>query len=90
MPRRKKPATLNDTETQAILRDAERLHEAICRPLISPQGEQYRALSELNQAISAAVREITGRDPDWIGRSSSGPSGEPLSSNSDSLPSIRR
>jgi hypothetical protein len=74
VPRRKKQAKLNETDMQAFLREAERLHDVVCRPLISPHGEHYRVLRELNQAISIAVREITGHDPDWIGRSSSGPS----------------
>ncbi len=72
MVRRKKPDTLSETEMVAFLRDAERLHATICRPLISPQGDHYRALLDLNQAISTAVRAVTGLEPEWIGRSSSG------------------
>jgi hypothetical protein len=73
MVRRRKPTTLSEPETLAFLRDAEQLHATICRPLISPpQGEHYRALRDLNQAISAAVRTVTGQEPEWTGRSSSG------------------
>jgi hypothetical protein len=38
MPRRKKRDTLTPQEMHAFLQSAEQLNEAICRPLISPQG----------------------------------------------------
>ena len=48
------------------------LHEACCDPLVAPWGEHAHALTDVNQAICAAIR-ITGREAKWNSRSSTGP-----------------
>ena len=54
--------------------EAERLHEAICSPLVSPQGDHYKACLALNEAIARAIVEITGSESPWVYSSSSCPS----------------
>ena len=40
--------------------EAERLHEAICSPLVSPQGDHYKVCLAINEAIARAIVEMTG------------------------------
>jgi len=62
------------SEIERVMAEAERLHEAICSPLVSPQGDHYKACLALNEAIARAIVEITGSEPPWVYSSSSCPS----------------
>ena len=62
MVRRNKPKSLSEREIAAIIDSARTLHDAITRPLISPQCEHYRSLRRLNEALLLAVTEIHGTD----------------------------
>ena len=72
--RRKKPKQLSEREIAELLVEAERFHDAICRPMIDPYCDHYRALLKLNEALHSTVRVITGREPPWITRGSLDPS----------------
>ena len=68
--RRKKPKQLSEREVAELVVEAERFLGAICRPLIHPSCEHYRALSRLNEAVHQTVREISGKEPPWMTRGS--------------------
>ena len=70
---RKKRTELSEPEIAHFLGAATALHEACCVPLIAPWGDHGHTLTDLNQAICAAIRTITGREAEWISRSSTGP-----------------
>ena len=71
--RHKKRTELSESEIARFLDAATALHRACCDPLIAPWSDHGHALTDLNQAICAAIRTITGRDAEWIYRSSTGP-----------------
>ena len=71
--RRKKRTELSEPEIAHFIGAATALHEACCVPLIAPWGDHGHTLMDLNQAICAAIRTITGREAEWISRSSTGP-----------------
>jgi hypothetical protein len=71
----KKRTGLSESEIARFLHAATALHEACCAPLIAPWGDHGHTLTDLNQAICAAIRTITGREAEWGCRSSTGPAG---------------
>ena len=66
MVRRNKPKALSPTEMAAFLTAAEALHQSIVRPLISTQCDQYRSMRDLHEALLKTVKEITGKDAEFV------------------------
>jgi hypothetical protein len=66
MSRRKKITYLTQPEIERFMKAATELHRACCDPLISPQCEHSRALTELNAAIVTAIEAITGDNAPWM------------------------
>jgi hypothetical protein len=42
------------------------LHRACCAPVIAPNSDQARALTELNAAIVTAIEAVTGDIAPWM------------------------
>lgn len=66
MVRRNKPNQLSGPEVVRFLEAAGALHRSIVTPLISPQCDQYRSMQDLHQALLKAVKDITGKDAEFI------------------------
>jgi hypothetical protein len=66
MSRRKKLTYLAQSEIERFMKAATELHRACCDPLISPQCDHSRALTELNAAIVTAIEAVTGDKAPWM------------------------
>jgi hypothetical protein len=73
--RPKKRTELSESEIACFLEAATAPHKACCAPLIAPWGDHGHALTDVNQALCAAIRTITGKEAEWVRRSSTGPAG---------------
>lgn len=66
--RRKKPSTLSELGHQQMVEAA----RAFCRSLndlsgnVSATSADHRVISDLNQAVLVAVKEVTGRQAPWL------------------------
>ncbi|BCG73015.1 hypothetical protein MesoLj113a_41730 [Mesorhizobium sp. 113-1-2] len=45
---------------------AEALHKSIIKPFVSPHCEHYRATRVLHEALLKTVREVTGKEVEFI------------------------
>ncbi|QND59916.1 hypothetical protein [Mesorhizobium huakuii] len=52
---------------------AEALHKSIVKPLMSPHCDQYRATRVLHETLLKAVREVTGKEVEFIQWNTTGP-----------------
>lgn len=66
MARIKLSKQLSQAETELFLTEAERPHQSIVGPLISPSCEHFRALQNTHEVLLKAVKEITGKDAAFI------------------------
>ena len=66
MVRRNKPKQLSGPDLDRFLLAAEGLHRSIVGPLISPQCDDYRSLRALQDALLKTVKEITGKDAEFV------------------------
>ena len=73
--RRKKATILSQYELGRFLATAEALHRACVDPVLSPQCEQYRSLQRLHEVLLATIKEVSGRQAEWISHSSTGTAG---------------
>ncbi|MBZ9768155.1 MULTISPECIES: hypothetical protein [unclassified Mesorhizobium] len=73
MVRRNKPKQLSESKLRRFLAAAEALHLSITGPLISPHCDHYRATRGLHEALLRAVKEITGKDAEFIRWNTTGP-----------------
>jgi hypothetical protein len=66
MSRRKQLTYLTQPEIDRFMKTATELHRACCAPIISPQCDHSRALTELNAAIVTAIEALTGDKAPWM------------------------
>lgn len=66
MVRRNKARQLSRVEIQRFMEAAAAMHAAIVFPLISTQCPHYRAMGDLHEALLNAVKEITGKDAEFV------------------------
>ncbi|TIT82494.1 MAG: hypothetical protein E5W45_01685 [Mesorhizobium sp.] len=73
MVRRNKTKQLSGPELERFLQAAEGLHKSIVEPLISPQCDQFRSMQDLHEALLKTVREVTGKEVEFIRWNGTGP-----------------
>jgi hypothetical protein len=73
MARSKPSKQLSQAEIERFLVAAEALHKSIVKPLISPHCDHYRATRVLHEVLLKAVREITGKEVEFILWNTTGP-----------------
>ncbi len=73
MVRRNKPKQLSGPDLERFLAAAEGLHKSIVGPLISPQCDHYRSMQTLHEALLKTVRDITGKEVEFIRWNGTGP-----------------
>jgi len=73
MARSKPSQQLSPAEIECFLMAAEALHKSIVKPFISPHCDHYRATRVLHEALLKAVREVTGREVEFIQWNTTGP-----------------
>ena len=66
MARTKPSKQLSQAEIESFLVAAEALHKSIVKPLISPHCDHYRTTRVLHDALLKAVREVTGKEVEFI------------------------
>ncbi|RWO39119.1 MAG: hypothetical protein EOS12_28620 [Mesorhizobium sp.] len=77
MARSKGSQQLSAAEIQSFLVAAEALHRSIVKPFISPHCDHYRATRGLHEELLKAVREITGKEVEFIQWNTTGPAQRP-------------
>lgn len=78
MARTKPSKQLSQEEIERFLTAAEALHKSIVKPLISPSCDHYRSTRTLHEALLKAVREVTGKEVEFIRWNTTGPVRDPL------------
>ncbi|ESY78862.1 hypothetical protein X739_31170 [Mesorhizobium sp. LNHC220B00] len=73
MARSKPSKQLSQAEIDRFLTAAEALHKSIIKPFISPHCEHYRATRSLHEALLKSVREVTGKEVEFIQWNTTGP-----------------
>ncbi|MER9227939.1 hypothetical protein NKI39_20335 [Mesorhizobium sp. M0664] len=73
MARTKLSKQLSQAEIERFLAEAERLHQSIVQPLLSPTSNHYRALQRTHEALLKTVKDITGKDAPFIRWFGTGP-----------------
>lgn len=73
MARSKPSKQLSQSEIDRFLVAAEALHWSIVKPFISPNCEHYRATRVLHEVLLKAVREVTGKEVEFIPWNTTGP-----------------
>ncbi|TGQ27676.1 MULTISPECIES: hypothetical protein [unclassified Mesorhizobium] len=73
MVRRNKPKQSSGPELERFLQAAKGLHQSIVEPLISPQCDHYRSMQDLHEALLKTVREVTGKEAEFIRWNGTGP-----------------
>ncbi|KRB13954.1 hypothetical protein ASD99_14890 [Mesorhizobium sp. Root695] len=73
MARTKSSKQLSQEEIERFLTAAEALHKIIVKPLISPSCDHYRSLQAVHHALLKAVREVTGKEVEFIQWNTTGP-----------------
>jgi hypothetical protein len=68
--RSRRSECLSAAEVYAFVAAATALHQACCRPLLRPGGDQYQVLTDLNRHLCLAIKDVTGEDPTWMRMSS--------------------
>ncbi|GLQ82970.1 hypothetical protein GCM10007881_64930 [Mesorhizobium huakuii] len=66
MARTKPSKQLSQAEIERFLVAVEALHKSIVKPLISPHCDHYRTTRVLHDALLKAVREVTGKEVEFI------------------------
>ncbi|MEW6630324.1 MAG: hypothetical protein AB1440_05600 [Pseudomonadota bacterium] len=66
MVRRNKPKQLSREQVAEFMTAAAALHKAIVSPLISTQCDHYRSMQDLHEALLKTVKDITGKDAEFI------------------------
>lgn len=66
MARTKPSKQLSQAEIERFLVAAEALHKSIVKPLISPTCQHYRATRVLHEVLLKAVRDVTGKEAEFI------------------------
>ncbi|BAV45282.1 Uncharacterized protein MLTONO_0379 [Mesorhizobium loti] len=66
MARSKPSKQLSQAEIETFLEAAEALHKSIVKPFISPHCEHYRATRVLHEELLKAVRQVTGKEVEFI------------------------
>ncbi|PBB64241.1 hypothetical protein CK228_34105 [Mesorhizobium sp. WSM4312] len=64
---------LSQAEIECFLVAAEALHKSIVKPFISPHCEHYRPTRCLHEAPLKTVREVTGKEVEFIRWNTTGP-----------------
>ncbi len=73
MVRRNRPKQLSGPDLERFLQAAEGMHRSIVRPLISPQCEHYRSMQALHERLLQTVRDVTGKEVEFIHWHGTGP-----------------
>ena len=60
--------SMTDTERERFVREATEAHDRLLAYSIalSPIHDDYKAVLQLSNAISQAIRDVTGDDPPWM------------------------
>jgi len=66
MVRRNRPKQLSGPDLERFLQAAEGMHRSIVSPMISPQCGHYRAMQALHEKLLQTVREVTGKEVEFI------------------------
>ncbi|WP_244735150.1 hypothetical protein [Mesorhizobium sp. 113-3-9] len=73
MARSKPSKQLSETEIATFLTAAEALHRSIVKPFISPHCDHYRQTHVLHEVLLKAVRDVTGKEVEFIQWHTTGP-----------------
>ncbi|BCG79899.1 hypothetical protein [Mesorhizobium sp. 113-3-3] len=73
MARSKPSQQLSQAEIDRFVAAAEGLHKAIVKPFISPHCDHYRATRTLHEVLLNAVREVIGKEVEFIHWNTTGP-----------------
>lgn len=66
MSKTKPSKQLSHAEIDRFLTAAEALHKSIVGPLLSPTSDHYRSTRTLHEALLKAVRDVTGKEVEFI------------------------
>ena len=66
MARTKPSKQLSQAEIESFPVAAEALHKSIVKPLISPTCDHYRATRTLHEVLLKTVREVTGKEVEFV------------------------
>ncbi|RNJ42432.1 hypothetical protein B5V01_07745 [Mesorhizobium erdmanii] len=78
MARTKPSKQLSQDEIERFLTAAEALHKSIVKPLISPHCDHYRSTRTLHEVLLRTVREVTGKEVEFIHWNTTGPVRPPV------------
>lgn len=73
MTRSKPSKQLSQAEIDRFLMAAEALHLSIIKPFVSPHCDHYRQTRVLHEVLLKAVREVTGKEVEFIRWNATGP-----------------
>ncbi|QKC81552.1 hypothetical protein [Mesorhizobium sp. NZP2077] len=73
MARSKPSKQLSQAEIECFLTAAEAQHLSIVKPFISPHCDHYRQTRVLHEALLKTVREVTGKEVEFIRWNTTGP-----------------
>ncbi|MER8464159.1 hypothetical protein [Mesorhizobium sp. M1396] len=73
MARSKPSKQLSQAEIERFLVAAEALHLSIIKPFISPHCDHYRQTRVLHEVLLNTVREVTGKEVEFIRWNTTGP-----------------
>ncbi|RUX23441.1 hypothetical protein EOA13_33910 [Mesorhizobium sp. M7A.F.Ca.US.011.01.1.1] len=73
MARSKSSKQLSQAEIDRFLVAAEALHLSIIKPFISPYCDHYRQTRVLHEVLLRAVRDVTGKEVEFIRWNTTGP-----------------
>ncbi|MDF3217488.1 hypothetical protein EN962_26120 [Mesorhizobium sp. M7A.F.Ca.CA.001.09.2.1] len=73
MARSKPSKQLSQAEIERFLVAAEALHLSIIKPFISPHCDHYRATHVLHEVLLNTVRQVTGKEVEFIQWHTTGP-----------------
>ncbi|AZO55676.1 MULTISPECIES: hypothetical protein [unclassified Mesorhizobium] len=73
MARSKPSKQLSTEEIERFVTAAEALHRSIIKPFISPHCEHYRSTRILHEVLLKTVREVTGKEVEFIQWNTTGP-----------------
>ncbi|BCG73872.1 hypothetical protein MesoLj113a_50300 [Mesorhizobium sp. 113-1-2] len=78
MARSKPSKQLSQAEIERFVVAAEALHKSIVKPLIAPTCDHYRATRILHETLLKTVREVTGKEVEFIQWYGTGPVRPPM------------
>ncbi|RUT85524.1 MULTISPECIES: hypothetical protein [unclassified Mesorhizobium] len=73
MARSKPSKQFSQAEIERFLLAAEALHLSIVKPFISPHCDHYRQTRVLHEVLLKTVREVTGKEVEFIRWNATGP-----------------